>query len=75
MKPGSQVFTVPQEESAMKVLKARSIEKKVNFTTYSWNVAKIFNKNDDFLVEPSRGRYLRILPKIRFKRIVSDGYL
>lgn len=29
MKPGSQVFTVPQPESAIKVLKNRSIERHV----------------------------------------------
>lgn len=29
MKEGSKVFTVPQSETAMKVLKARSIERKV----------------------------------------------
>lgn len=30
MKEGSKVFTVPQIESVMEVLKARAVEKKVN---------------------------------------------
>lgn len=35
MKEGSKVFTVPQTESAIKVLKERCIERKVNIPSYS----------------------------------------